>query len=242
MAGDALTGQRRKTLEVVVRENENPRGPGRVPLDPQRPSVERGVARPGQPLPVAMRAAVVGVVFRRQIAKQPDVKKIGRLRQDVERPAVLLRERASVIPNPANAMLFEKMHHARQMPVAGSELDRVAETGRQPPDEIAQRRLVMADGKTRRKLEKDAAEFRAHRGDRVQKRIHFFLAVSQLRVVRDFAGHLAREAEMFRRLLQPVRHHAGGGRVIESGVHLDRVEMAGVKFQPAVVRQMGRVK
>src|SRR5947209_459544 len=99
-----------------------------------------------------MSAAAGGTIFCRQITEQTDVKKIGRLRQKLERPAVLLGKRTGVIPDPADPVLFEKVDNARQVPFAFAKFHSVTEPRWKMPDEIPQRRLVLTDGKSRRQL------------------------------------------------------------------------------------------
>ena len=64
-----------------------------------------------------------GIVFGRVIAKQADINKIGRSRQELERRQISFVESTGVGPDPAKSIGFEQADDIRAVPAGVSKLD-----------------------------------------------------------------------------------------------------------------------
>ena len=113
----------RETFEVIVHENPDTARIGKMPLDLERPAFESSFAFPKQP-GITMNVFAVAFVFRRVIAEQSQIKKIGRARQKFERREIAFVQRGGIGPDPADAMFFQKMNDLGTMPGWMTKLDR----------------------------------------------------------------------------------------------------------------------
>ena len=127
---ETLAGLGREAFEVVVHESPDAARIGQMPLDLERPALERGFAFPKK-LAVTMDAPAVAIVFRGVIAEQAQIKEIGRARQEFEGREIAFVQRAGVGPNPADAVFLEKANELRTMPAGMAKLDRKTEIARE---------------------------------------------------------------------------------------------------------------
>ena len=109
-----------------------------MPLDLERPALERGFAFPKK-FAVTMDALAGAIVFRGVIAEKPQIKEVGRARQEFERREIAFVQWAGIGPNPADAVLFQEADDLRTMPAGMAELDRKPEVARKLFQESAQR-------------------------------------------------------------------------------------------------------
>jgi hypothetical protein len=128
------------------------------------------------------------------------------------------------------------------MPVGMAELDCVAEPGREHGEEMPQCMFVPFRMEVGRELDEDTAELGAQGFETFEKCTHLFLAVAKAQFVGDQAGHFATETEVFRGPLHPMGDGLRAGRVVKGRVHLDGGKMPRVKFEPLVLREMGRIE
>ena len=128
-----------------------------------------------------------------------------------------------------------------------------ARRGGTPPRVARRRERPRGTASRSRSVSSVARELRGHlhqqRSELLPQRLHGLrerlqqLAhPPQLRIVRDRARDLGREAEMRRRVTRPRAGDGGLGRVVEGGVQLHRVEDLGVERQPVLLLGAGRVE
>src|SRR5690606_24297128 len=110
---------------------------------------------------------------------------VGRDRAEVERAFGLMLERRGIIPDPADAVLFQQVRNAREVPALVAELDGEAEVVRQLVNELAEGELVFPQGEVARELDEHTGQLAAKRCDAGQERREQLLAFAQLVVVRD---------------------------------------------------------
>ena len=156
--GKSLTALRRVTFKVVVYERPYAPRTGKVPLDLERPAFHRRFSFPKEP-PVAVNALAVAIVLGPVIAEQPEIKEIRRVRQEFEGREIAFIQRTGVGPNPANAMLFQKMNDLRPMPPRMTELNRETKIARQLLEKIAKRSLPGLWRKGGRQLNENDLKF-----------------------------------------------------------------------------------
>src|SRR2546421_8704498 len=83
------------------------------------------------------------VVFRRVVAQQTDVEKIGRARLKFERREIAFVQRRGVGPDPANTVFFQQMNELRAVPAGMPKLDGKAKIPRQLLDKRSQRNFPL---------------------------------------------------------------------------------------------------
>src|SRR4030095_15699712 len=105
-----------------------------------------------------MDVAAIDIVFRCVIAKQSQVKKIGRARQKFEGRKISLVERSGIGPYPADAVLFQQPDKLRSMPAGVAKFDRKPEISRQLHKKFAQRLLAVGRRQRRRELNENHLE------------------------------------------------------------------------------------
>ena len=127
---ETLAGFRRETLEVVVHECPDAPSVVQMPLDLERPALERRFAFPKK-FAVTMDSSAVMIVFRSVIAEEAQIQEIRRMRQELERRKIPFIQRAGVRPNPTDAVFFKKVDKLRAMPAGVAEFDRKAEVARE---------------------------------------------------------------------------------------------------------------
>ena len=118
-----------------------------------------------------MDMAAIDVVFRRVIAKQTQVKKIGGARQKFERRKISLVERSGIGPNPANAVFFHQTNKLRPMPAGVAKFNRKPEIARQLHEKFPQRLLSVRWRQRRRELNENHMELWPEGFDRAEERI-----------------------------------------------------------------------
>ena len=155
----ALAGFGREAFEVIARECPDVAHFGQVPLDFERPALEGRFSFP-EKFFVAMQMCSVGAVFRRVIAEQPEIKKIGRARQKLERREIAFVERAGVGPNPADAIFFEQADDLGAMPAGMTEFNRETKCPRQLGEKFTQGLPAIFWCERGRELDKDDLQFR----------------------------------------------------------------------------------
>jgi hypothetical protein len=89
----------------------------------------------------------------------------------------------------------------------------------------------------RRKLVEDRPHRLSQAARAAQEKIERLLALLQFLGVGDEARGLDRIAESGRRLILPLHEGLGFGKVVETGVELDRVEGLSIMVEPALHRQ-----
>src|SRR5947209_3847317 len=127
---ETLTGLGSEAFVVVVHEDPDTPGFLYVTLNFQGPAFERSFAFPKQ-MPVAVKPATIAIVASADVAEQPHVKKIRRVRPEFEGRKVALVERADVAPGPADAMALQKMDDSEAVPAVMPEIDRKPKIARE---------------------------------------------------------------------------------------------------------------
>ena len=118
-----------------------------------------------------MDVPAIDVVFGCVIAKQTQIKKVGRAWQEFERCKISFVKWSGVRPHPANAMLFQKPDELWPMPRGVAKFNCKAEIPWKLREKIAQRQSAVLWRKGRRKLDKNHAELWSKRLDGSEKRI-----------------------------------------------------------------------
>ena len=210
-----------------------------MPLDLERPTLERGFAFPKQ-FAVTMHVLPVTIVLRGIIAEQAQIKEVGRAREEFEGREIAFVQRRRVGPDPADAMFFEKTNHLRPMPAGMAKLDRKTEIARKLREKSAQNLAPIFRRERGRQLNEDDLELRCERLDRAEKRIQLRVAIAELAGVGDFARKFAGKAKRRRRVLDPTANSRFGGDVIKGGIDFDGGKIIRVELEPARGREFGR--
>lgn len=189
-----------------------------------------------------MEMAAVDIVFRSVITKQTDVKKIGGARQKFKGRKISLVERSSIGPNPTDAVLFYQADKLRAMPACVAKFDCKPEIPRQLHQKSSQRLLSVRRRKGRRELNQNHLEFWPERFDCAEEGIQLGNAVAETADVGNVAGNLARKPETGRSRFGPATNCFFHRSSVEGGVHLNCLEIVGVKFQPLRRRQIVRIE
>src|SRR5437868_239888 len=105
------------------------------------------------------------IVFRRVIAKEAQVDKVGGGRQELEGREIAFVKRTGVGPNPANAIFLEQPDMLRSMPAGVAKLDGKSEVARQLREEDAEQRAPFLWRKGRRQLDQDDMKLRREQFD-----------------------------------------------------------------------------
>ena len=189
-----------------------------------------------------MESPAVAIVFRGVIAEKTQIKEVGRARQEFEWREVAFVQGASVGPDPANAVFFEKANDLWTMPAGMAKLDRKAEALRQLLQEVPQSLTAILWCKGGRQLNHDDLKLRFKRLDGAQKSREVIAAIAQPTDMRDFSGKLARETKSGRCVFHPAPHGSFRGSAVEGGIDLNSRKIMRIKFQPARGGQIGRIK
>ncbi len=153
---------------MVVHESPDVPRVGQMPLDLERPALERCFAFPKE-FAITMNSPAVPIVFRGVIAEKAQIKKVGRARKEFERREIPFVQRAGVGPNPADAVFLEKANDLRTMPAGMAKLDREAEVARELFQEFPQRSTAILWSEGGRQLNQDYLKLRLERFDRAEK-------------------------------------------------------------------------
>ena len=189
-----------------------------------------------------MNPLAIAIVFRQRVPQKAQIKKISRDRLKFEWRLIALIKRTGVGPDPAEAVFFEEMNNRALMPAGVAELNRKPEIRGQLGEEIAQTAPFIAGRVGGWKLNQDHREFGSERLERPEEIDEERIAIAQPPLVRDLPGQLAGEAKIGRGHLQPTPCDRLGRGAVKGGIDFDRRKVMGVEFQPAVCRQVGRVK
>ena len=127
---------RREAFEMIVHKGPDAPHILKMSLDFQGPAFQRGFAFPEQ-FPVAMHALAVPIIFRRVVAEEPHVEKVGRVRPKFERREIAFVQGTGVGPDPADTMFFQQPDDLRTMPAGMTKLDREPKIARQLLEKIA---------------------------------------------------------------------------------------------------------
>ena len=189
-----------------------------------------------------MEMAAGDIVFRSVITKQTDVKKIGGARQKFKGRKISLVERSGISPNPADAVLFYQANKLRAMPAGVAKFDRKPEISRQLHQKFPQGLLSVRRRKGRRELNQNHLKFWPERFDCAEEGIQLGSAIAETAAMRNLAGKLAGKPETSRSPFGPTTNGVFRRSSVEGGVHFNRLEIVGVKFQPLRLRQIVRIE
>ena len=118
-----------------------------------------------------MDVPAINIVFGCVIAKQTEIEKVGRARQEFERRKISFVKWSGVRPHPANAMFFQKSDELWPMPSGVTKFNCKTEIPWQLAEKIAERQFAILWREGRRKLDEGNAEFWSERFDGAKKRI-----------------------------------------------------------------------
>lgn len=128
---------RRETFEMVVHETPDAASLRQMPLNLQRPTLQRGLAFPKK-FPVAMDPLAARIVLRRVITQEPEIKKVGRAREEFEGRKIAFVQWARVGPDPADAVFFQETDDLRPVPAGMTKLYGKAKIARELFQKFAQ--------------------------------------------------------------------------------------------------------
>ena len=168
--GEPLAGFGRETFEVIADECPNVTHFSEVALDFKRPAFQSSFAFPKEFI-VAMNEEAVAIVLRRIIAEQPQVKKIGRARQEFKGREISFIERAGIGPDPANPMLFQETNDLWPMPAGVTKFNSEAKISRQLLEEFAKCLSAILGSEGRRQLDENDLKLWFERLDCAEKSI-----------------------------------------------------------------------
>lgn len=189
-----------------------------------------------------MHVLPVAIVFCGVIAEKPQIKKIGRAREEFERREIPFVQRTGVGPNPAYAMFFQQVDNLRPMPAGMTKLDRETKIFRQLIKEFAKRLSAVLRTKRGRQLDENNLQLRSKWFNGAHERAQFRVAIAQPTNVSDLAREFAREPERGRGRVDPTAHGVFRRRAVKCAVDFNRREIAGIELQPVGSREIQRIE
>ena len=238
---EALGRFRRQALVMIVHEGPNAAHFLQVSLDLQGPAFQRGLALPEQ-FSISMHARAIPSIFRGVVAHEPHVEEVSCVRPKFERSQVPFVQWTGVGPGPAHAMFFEQPDDLGPMPASVTELDREAKFARQLREKIAQGRFAFLGREGRRQLNQNDLQLGRERFHGSEESGKVRTAVAQPAGVSDGSRELAAETKRRWRGFHPPQNNRLARHVVKSGIDFDRGEVARVKLQPAIRRQIRGIK
>ena len=197
-----LRGFRGEAFKVIAGESPGVADFAKVSLDFQGPTFQGRFAFPKE-FVVAMNELAGAIVLGRVIAKQSQVKKVGRARKEFEWRKIAFVQRTRIGPSPANAAILEQPNNLRPVPAGISKLNRETKIFRKLDKKFPQRLPTIFRRERRRKLNQNNLQFRFEGFDGAQKCVELRCAIAQTTDVCDLARELATETKRRRRLLHP---------------------------------------
>ena len=172
------------------------------------------------------------VIFGRVIAKQTQIKKIGRPWQKLERRKIAFIERADVGPNPANAVLFQQPDDLRPVPAGVTKFNGKPETFRKLDQKFSQDLSPILGRERWGQLNQHNLKLRFERLDRAEKRVQLGGAIAQSADMRDFARKFAAETKRSCCQLDPAPDRVLARYAVKGRIDFDCGKIAGIKFEP----------
>jgi len=189
-----------------------------------------------------MQMAAIDIVFGCIVAKQTQVKKIGRARQKFERCKVSFVERSRVGPDPADTVLFRQPNKLGPMPAGVAKFNGKPEIPRQSHEEFAECMFAILRCQRRRELNKDYLKLGREWFHCAEKRHQLCCAISETTNMGDLAGKLAGKPKTGGSRFCPATNRCFGRRSVKCRIDFDRGKMARIKFEPARLWQIKWIK
>ena len=189
-----------------------------------------------------MNEFAIAIIFGGVIAEQAHIEKIGSTRLEFKRGQIALIQGGGIGPDPANPIFLEKPDDLRPVPAEMTKLDGKPKVVRQLGEKSAQSCPSIVGRKRRRKLHEDNVELGGEWLDCMEETCQLGAAIAQLAFMRDLARELAGKTKMGRGKIEPAADRMLGGRGIEGGIDFNCGKVTRVKFEPALLRKISRIK